>query len=268
MAQIKFYANTSASTPNTDWSNYPGQEIPVGESGIGFYGSQFGIAVPVGGQQSTTYITDKDAGTIQGQQLNNTAMATEGGNTVNSVVQNGTVLLNGNTLISLENLPNYQCPLNVRFTHTEDVTVQNCKLRIYNGTSLGISAKGVTTYVFEARHPRNDQNPGYSLAHRADDAGDNFVWTPFLGYDPNDEEATDESAGLYLNLTDSPGDFGRNESRTAPSTLASRTAYNVSFNDGSLHASDRHDWYLAISSEPESIGSKTDYAMYFTVEYL
>jgi hypothetical protein len=269
MAEIKFYANTSASVPNTDWSNYPGTEIPVGSSGIGFYGSQFGVAVPVGGQQSKTYITDTVAGTIQGQELSNTAMYSVGGDVISGTVQDGSVLLNGSTVeMSLANLPNYQCPLNVRFVHDSAVSVQNCKLRIFNGTSLDVSANGVTTYVFEARHPRNDQTNGYSLSHRAEDAGDNFVWTPFYGYDPTNEEDVDDSAGLYMNLTDSPGAFGRNESRSAHTTAEDKTAYNISYNDGSLHESTRHDWYLALSSEPESIGSKLDYALYFTCEYL
>ena len=30
----------------------------------------------------------------------------------------------------------------------------------------------------------------------------------------------------------------------------------------------QHDWYVALSAEPESIGSKQDYALYFTLEYL
>jgi hypothetical protein len=30
----------------------------------------------------------------------------------------------------------------------------------------------------------------------------------------------------------------------------------------------RHDWYVALSAEPNTIGSKTQYGLYFTLEYL
>jgi hypothetical protein len=38
--------------------------------------------------------------------------------------------------------------------------------------------------------------------------------------------------------------------------------------DGSGTVSDRHDWFLAISSSPDTIGSKTQYAMWVELEYL
>jgi len=39
-------------------------------------------------------------------------------------------------------------------------------------------------------------------------------------------------------------------------------------NSGALLRDIRHDWYVALSATPESIGSKTEYGLYFTLEYL
>jgi hypothetical protein len=38
--------------------------------------------------------------------------------------------------------------------------------------------------------------------------------------------------------------------------------------EGAPHQSMRHDWYVALSAEPNTIGSKTQYGLYFTLEYL
>jgi hypothetical protein len=63
--------------------------------------------------------------------------------------------------------------------------------------------------------------------------------------------------------TDSPGMSGTN-------TSAQDTNISLGYTttQGAAHSSLRHDWYLALSSEPQSIGSKTNYGLYFTVEYL
>ena len=260
MAQIQFLANIATNGPN-DLPNL----IDTANSGIGFYGSDHGIAVAIGAQQSTTFLTDKVSGTARWSQLNNTAMASMGIEGQSDQVR----LNNGLTPLLLADLPNYQCPLNVRFTHSEAVRVQNCRLRIFNRINIGVSANGVTTYVFEARHPNTTQNNDLSLNHRSQafDTGV-FEWTEFLGYDPDSDDTSDESGGVDLILTESPGAFGKNETEGVNATTELKTLFNVTSNDGSSHISDQHDWYLAISSEPESIGSKTEYGLYFTCEYL
>lgn len=255
MAQIQFFANVASNSIN-DTPNL----IDTTVSGIGFYGSDHGVAVAIGAQQSTTFLTDKDSGTDKGLQLNNTAKASD----------TEVLLNNSNVPLSLGNLPNYQCPLNIRFTHTpEAVRVQNCRLRIFNRLDIGVSANGVTTHIFEARHPNGTQNEGLSLSHRAPDAvSTEFNWTTFLGYDPDSGDDTDESGGVDMLLTESPGAYGKNELEDTNSTTELQTLYNIESNEGAAHTSNQHDWYLAISSEPESIGSKTDYGLYFSCEYL
>lgn len=235
MASISFYANILNGSPTV--INH------AAGSGLGFYGLTFGASVPVGSQQNTTYITNSN-GTSQGSQLNNTAMSTVGDESTA-----GTVSINGSTAIDNNKLPNYLCPLNVRFEHNQAVRVQNCKLRIFDRANISNAASGVTTYVYEARHPSSNQTVGnLNLKGRA---ANNWV------------EFNPETSPTDMLFSNSPGVSGTNtnSSDTDPS-LGYVTTNGVS------HSSTRHDWYVAISSEPETIGSKTDYGLYFSVEYL
>ena len=87
----------------------------------------------------------------------------------------------------------------------------------------------------------------------------NFAWTDFAS----------PAAMADLDFTSSPGMSGLNTSaaETLPSGLTDGTINWLS-NEGVAHQSTRHDWYLAISASPDSIGSKTQYGLYFTLEYL
>lgn len=237
MAEIKFYANIIEGGEGTLINHAAG-------SGIGFYGAGFAISVPVGSKQTTTFVTDS-TGANQGAQLNNTTYITSGNaGTAGTVSVNGTI-----PAINLNNLPNYLCPLNVRFTHSEAVKVQNCKLRVFDRNNIANQATGVVTYIYEARHPSQSQAQG-NLGHRG--RNDNS-WYEF---DPVD-------AMTDMSITASPGVSGTNTNSQDTST-----ALGYLTTQGSLHSSLRHDWYLALSSEPVTIGSKTQYGLYFTVEYL
>lgn len=250
MAEIKFYANVLADDSNREISHSAG-------SGLGFYGSSFGISVPVGSQQRTTYVTDALGTNANGIELHNTAMATSG-----TLSEKGTVRVNGTDPISLDILPNYKCPLNVRFTHPTPVQVQNCKLRIFDRNDITKPASGVATWVYEARRPSPSADVNIkSLNFRANkdtslSAG--FRWTHF---DPTIDQATDSYTEMLL--TSSPGPSGKNTDSGDTNTLLGYTSQS-----GIQLKSTRHDWYLAISSEPDSVGSKTNYGLYFTVEYI
>jgi hypothetical protein len=233
-AEIKFYANI-LNGPNTIIGHTAG-------SGLGFYGTNFGISVPVGSRQDTTFVTDAN-GVNQGAQLNNTSAD-------NVSSDPGTVSINRNSPpINNNNLPNYQCPLNIRFTNENPVRVQNCKLRIFDRNNINNQASGVTTYVYEARHPAATQNIS-NLSHRGRSSN---RWVEFGPMLPMED----------MVFTSSPGASGLN-------TNSSDTNSNLGYTsqDGSLHSSSRHDWYIALSSQPQSIGSKTQYGLYFSVEYL
>lgn len=242
-AEIKFYANIKDSTNSTLIDHVNG-------SGLGFYGPGFGLSVAVGEQQNSTFVTNSN-GLDQGAQLNNTAMSSIGdASTV------GKVSVNGLSDIDLNNLPNYLCPLNIRFTNNDPVRVQNCKLRIFDRNNINNKASGVTTYVYEARHPATSQSVS-NLALRGRDTTDS--WVEFAeGVNEIDGIVTDD-----MTMTPSPGMSGLN-------TNTNDTNSNLGYatRDGVTHSSTQHDWYVAISSEPESIGSKTSYGLYFSLEYL
>lgn len=240
MAEITFHANINGNSSTADATLID----HAAGTGIGFYGQNgFGISVPVGSQQGTTYTTNA-TGTDEGYRLNNTAMVDVGDN--NSA---GTVSVNSAGAIALNNLPNYLCPLNIRFTHTESVKVQNCKLRIFDRNNINNHAEDVTTYVYEARHPA-----GVTSVNQLS----------FRGREENYWETFDSTLSMIdMPFTASPGMSGLN---TNSSDTAS--ALGFSTRDGVTHTSDRHDWYVALSSEPNAVGSKTNYGLYFTVEYL
>lgn len=238
MAAINFYANL-----RTGANDLIGHTLG---SGIGFYGNDFGVSVPVNSQQSTTWTTNAD-GTSKGVQLNNTAMSTPG--SLVTPISAGTVSINGGAAKNLDRLPNYLCPLNIRFTHSEPVKVQNCKLRIFDRNNISNHASGVQTYVYEARHPSNSEDIG-SLNQRGIDTHAWYSFAPLT-------TMTD------MTFTRSPGMSGTNTNSADTNPLLGYLSQ-----EGPLHASSRHDWYVALSSEPESIGSKTNYGLYFSLEYL
>jgi hypothetical protein len=131
----------------------------------------------------------------------------------------------------LQWIPNYQSSLNVRFTHGSAVKCQNVEARIYDRNNINVAASGVTTRVAEIIHP--------SVVQEAGGSGDTG-WTEAAG------------SGITLTLADSPGESGQYAGDGATST---RTDI-------------RHDWYMAISASPDSIGSKTMYGLYVSLEYL
>ena len=231
MAAITFYGNTeSAGAANL---------IKHGDgSGIGFYGAGFGISVAVGQKQDSTFVTNS-AGTDQGIKLRNTKYVSASG-----------VSHNGGATIGTSGMPNYYAPLNIRFTHEDAVRVQNCKMRIFDRNDIAKQASGVSTYVYEVRHP----DPVYSTGVNAlTNRGE--ALHGWKEYDPVD-------LMVDTTFTSSPGVSGAN------SVVSDAALTGVLTTDGAAHTARSHDWYVALSSSPDSIGSKTDYGLYFTCEYL
>jgi hypothetical protein len=238
MADIAFYANILGAGSGAD-----GTIIDhAGGDGLGFFGPAFGVSIPIAGHQDSTFVTD-GAGSVEGSQLNNTKW--ESTTTCKSNTVTGRVL----TV-----MPNYLCPLNVRFTHSETVMVQNCKLRIFDRADINNHASGVTTYVYESRHPSDQPTVGSLGMHGSSSSGGE--WTVYDGVG----SVTD------MILTNSPGDKGTNTDTSDPSGDPGNLGYLT--REGASHRSLRHDWYISASASPDSIGSKTDYGLYVSVEYL
>jgi|TARA_B100000519_G_scaffold190718_1_gene190465 hypothetical protein len=240
MAEINFYANNVTATSSSGDAGYIQINHTAG-SGLGFYGGGYGISVPVSTFQDTTFTTNSDGTATDYIQLHNTKYD----------AGNSGVLADGNSIANLNNVPNYLAPLNIRFTHSSAVKVQNCKLRIFDRNDIAKHASGVSTMVYEIRHPSALQSvTNLNFRGRTDN-----TWVEF------DAEDSDNPADMTF--TSSPGMSGLNTDSTDTDT-----AKGYSTTTGSAHTSARHDWYAALSASPHSIGSKTQYGLYFTVEYL
>jgi hypothetical protein len=140
--------------------------------------------------------------------------------------------VSGGTVLNLKNIPNTQASLNIRFTHGSAVQVQNAELRVYDRISIDYPASGVTTKAYEFLHP--------SIAQTGLLGSGVAAWT------------TPGGSGTVLTMAESPGTSG----------------LYAGNGTGSTHTDTRHDWYVGFSASPDSIGSKTQYALYFACEFL
>jgi|TARA_B100000085_G_scaffold158971_1_gene144521 hypothetical protein len=263
MPTITFHAN------NNDWlvsdhSTSPDTINHTAGSGLGFFGGGFGISVPVGEYQTSTYVTNA-AGTASGVRCSNIKY-------VETADENTCLIQSSTTPIGVSGIPNFQAPLNIRFEHDDaaGVRVQNCKLRIFDRNDINTHAVGVTTQVYEIRHPNPTEGVDYDsdigpLKFRGED--DVHQWS----------EYTDGTAMADLVMTPGPGPSGLNtsgdETRIAEDSPGSNVSTaggytNYIARSGNSCRATRHDWYVALSASPDSIGSKTDFGLYFTLEYL
>ena len=101
-AEIKFYARLTGDQ---------NEIYHMAGSGLGFYGPGFGLSVPVGDYQDTTFVTNA-AGTAQGWQADNikfdkNALAGSQSGSINSASSGVNVL----------QIPNDFATVNVRFTN-------------------------------------------------------------------------------------------------------------------------------------------------------
>lgn len=237
MADIKFYANSL--NENSQITLIPHEA----GSGIGFYGPGYGTSVPIDGTQTTTWLTNAQGNANSEIQLNNTRYASISG-----------VQVNGANTINLNRLPNRLCPLNVKFSHNTPVKVQNAKLRIFDRNNISNHASGVSTYVYEARHPNPDQvtqSLDWKPSMPAPGVG-KYEWVEF---DPG------EGSMFDMLLTSSPGPSGSNAS------FNDDIGNGVTTLEGANGAFLSHDWFLALSVKPHEIGSKL-FGLYFSCEYV
>jgi hypothetical protein len=140
------------------------------------------------------------------------------------------VEVNRDTVIrELQDIPNDKATIHVRFVYDEAVSVQNAQIVAYDGVSTANRPSGVDIYAFEVC------NTGTAFGGETGYGDD--TWVGLSG------------TSSYLELSDSPGSGG---------------LYSGS---GDTGESAQHDWYVALSSSPETVGSKTGKIM-FSMEYL
>lgn len=138
------------------------------------------------------------------------------------------------TGIGIDAIPYNKASLQIKFEHTSQVRVQNPTLRIYDRYNIANAASGVTTKVAEIVHPWSSQTP----VTTGSGVNDGKWYTP-------------AGSSTVMSLSPSPGPTG---------------VYVG--NGNSTYSSTVHDWYVAISASPNSIGSKTQYGLYVALEYL
>ena len=252
MATIKFYGNRfDGANEVQDLINHSAG------SGLGFFAAAgFGYPVPVDETQGSTFVTDAD-GANPSQQINNNQYPTGETNEASKVKVNGVT-----TAQDLSALNNNEATLNIRFEHTSAVRASQPKIIVYNRSSITSHATDVVTYVFEVRKPATTTTA--NLSHRAKSTNEWTSFDPAVGGSPS-----------ALTLTQSPGPSGLNANATDLANSAYQTYITSSlslaaddYNDADQGSYLRHDWYVALSSSPTTIGEKKNYALYFTVDYI
>jgi len=204
-------------------------DLKLGGSGLAFFGDAgFGSSVEVGKYQGTTFVSD-GAGGVHGAQAQNVKFHSAGSG----------ILGTTGSGIGLQTIPNYQATLNIRFTHSTQVKTQNCEIRVYDRFHINNPASGVTTKVAEIIHP--------DVLQRT------FNGAVLIG-SGDSQWITPKGSGVVANFASSPGISG------------SHAGDGVSVI--STKKSTRHDWYAAISASPDSIGNKTQYGLFFSLEYI
>jgi hypothetical protein len=122
-------------------------------SGIGFFGSNFGNSVSVGSYQDTTFILSAD-GSSNGGQINNVKY-------INSM----SGAINGASAILVNRIPNYLGTLHVSFTNDTSVRTQNSKLYIYDRTNINSDPSGLICRIVELLKPDTNQSLSSSGAN-------------------------------------------------------------------------------------------------------
>lgn len=128
----------------------------------------------------------------------------------------------------LTEIPNDKASWKIRFTHSSAVLTQNAEIRSYDGSNIDAAPSGVNSMAAYLLHPWSTyENNGSGTTH----------WVAQSG-----------SAGI-LNLPDSPGSGGY-----------------VAATGGTV-TSTCHEFFLATSMSPSSVGAKTG-KYYISLEYL
>lgn len=136
--------------------------------------------------------------------------------------------INGAASVLLTQIPNYLATIQARFNHSSAIKTQNVKLRIFDRSNINNDPSGVTCKVAEIAHVDTAQT---------NNGSGSSTWN------------TPHGSAVVVTLTASPGQSGYRP-------------------NGANTQDMNHDWYLALSASPDSIGSKVQFAAYIEAEYL
>ena len=138
----------------------------------------------------------------------------------------------GASSVLLTRLQNKHAPINIRVEESSNIVLTNNKIYIYDRNVITNNPTGVSCYLAEVIRLNTE---AFSGSNGKGDA----TWQLCSG------------SGATLSLTPSPGSGGI-------------AAWADAVNGGTGDV--RHDWYVAISASPTSIGSKL-FALYYSGEY-
>lgn len=133
--------------------------------------------------------------------------------------------------VALDHIPNYLATLNIRLNTDTAVQAQNAKVYLYDRVSINNPPSGVTVKFAEVIHP--------SVSQLVTGSGDTTWLTP-------------AGTGSIVSMAPSPGVSGMFAGNGSNSTWTDK----------------QHDWFGAISASPDTIGSKAQFGLFFSVEYL
>lgn len=211
------------------WYGSDGSSLAsLASSGVGFFGDDgFGDSILVGSWNGHSYKTNS-AGTVQSTEL------------WNNKYVNGTGVILGQTGsgFQLNQIPNQQALINLRFTYDTAVRVQNATIRAYDRVTSTSMPSGITVALYNVVHTGTSQTPDGSGGPNQPLTSGAHRWWVWDG----------STATGAMPLVDSPGTSGLSPS-------------------GSSTTDTQHDWYVAGSVSPNSIGSKL-FGLYATLEYL
>jgi hypothetical protein len=128
----------------------------------------------------------------------------------------------------LKQIPNRYATLEIKFTHDTAVKVQNAKLRIYDRSNINNGASGVVTKVAQIVHPY--------VVEAFNGSGD-ATWITPVG------------SSVIVDLDGSPG-------------ISGSKGLSTTWTDT------QHSFYTLLSASPSSIGAKTMFGLYVSLEYL
>lgn len=197
-------------------------------SGIAQFGDGgFGDAILVGSWNGHSYVSNS-GGSVQGTELWN-----------NKYISPTSITLGqSSTGILLNQIPNKQAMVNLRFTNDTAVRVQNAYISAYDRTTVTSMPSGITIALYEVTHTGITQTAdGSGCPSQPTISGNHRFWI-WDGV----------NATGSMPLQPSPGTSGLSPS-------------------GSLTTDVRHDWFVAASVSPNSISSKL-WALYTVMEYL
>lgn len=183
-----------------------GIKIDTGEA-LGFFGPNgFGDPLSLNEFNGRTFITNPSG-----------SVALEEGDNCLKVSTSGLIIGQIGDEINLQNLPNYLTTINLRFTHPQEVLVQDVRLIAFDGIDPDNAPSGLDVFGAEIIHTSRLQT---------DTGTGDTLWLQLTG------------SSQQLDLVDSPATSGI--SPLGPASLDTR-----------------HDWYIALSVTPTVPGDKT-----------